>query len=72
MNVQKYHCVACYPDSNITLQKIIFEKLKGFEGLNGENINAILNVSGNDRYKLNNELKKLKFVLKVKKLKKNF
>lgn len=67
---KKYHCVACYPDSNITLQKIIFEKLKGFEGLNGENINAILNVSGNDRYKLNNELEKIEICFKSKKIEK--
>ena len=50
--------VACYQDNEITLKKIITEKLKDYEGLSTENINLILNSVSLDRVKLNNELEK--------------
>ena len=56
---KEYHCVACYPDNNINLQKIIINKLKDFQGINQEIINSILSASNNDRYKLYNEIEKI-------------
>ena len=52
-------CIACYEDNEITLKKIINNKLKGFNGLDNHNINMILNCTGFDRVKLNNELDKI-------------
>ena len=51
--------VACYSDNEITIRKIILEKLKGYKGLSAENINMIIDNSGLDRIKLNNELNKI-------------
>ncbi len=51
--------VACYQDNEITLKKIITEKLKGYEGLTTQNINLILSNVSLDRIKLNNELEKV-------------
>ena len=48
-----------YEDNEISIKKIILEKLKGFEGLTTENINLILNHTNLDRSKLNNELEKI-------------
>lgn len=56
---KEYDCVACYPDNDITLKKIIIDKLKDFQGLNQEIINVILKASNNDRYKLHNEIQKI-------------
>ena len=52
--------VACYEDNEITIKKIIINKLKDFKGLSSENINLILNNCGLDRVKLENELDKIK------------
>tara|TARA_B100001248_G_scaffold241066_1_gene207449 strand:+ start:7652 stop:8641 length:990 start_codon:yes stop_codon:yes gene_type:complete len=52
-------CIACYEDNEITLKKIISNKLKDFNGLDNHNINMILNCTGFDRVKLNNELDKI-------------
>lgn len=65
---KEYQCVACYPDSDITLQKIIINKLKDFQGLNQEIINIILSAIGNDRYKLYNEIEKITSYFHNKKL----
>ncbi len=51
--------VACYIDNNITIKKIILEKLKSFKGLNGININLIIEASNLDRIKLQNEIGKI-------------
>ena len=51
--------VPCYADNEISLKKIIFNKLKGYTGLSYQNINIILENCGLDRSKLNNELKKI-------------
>ncbi len=51
--------VACYSDNEMTLKKIISEKLKGFTGLNSQNLNMILNNCSLDRSKLDNELDKI-------------
>ena len=51
--------VACYEDNEITIKKIITNKLKDFRGLSTENINLILDSCGLDRVKLENELSKI-------------
>tara|TARA_B100001564_G_C20612761_1_gene658363 strand:- start:16 stop:1014 length:999 start_codon:yes stop_codon:yes gene_type:complete len=50
---------ACYADNDITIKKIIFEKLKGFEGLNNKIVNTILQNTGLDRNKVDNEIQKI-------------
>ena len=55
----KYGTVPCYIDNEITLKKIIHEKLKNYEGLNQENLNLILDNCDLDRIKLENELNKI-------------
>ena len=51
--------VACYPDSEINIKKIIQNKLKGYEGLSTQNINMLVDNCSLDRIKLNNELSKI-------------
>ena len=51
--------VPCYEDNEQTLKRIIIEKLKGFKGLNAENINIIIKNINSDRSKLYNELNKI-------------
>ena len=51
--------VACYPDNDISLRKIIINKLNGFKNLSQNNINLILEKSNNDRIKLYNEIDKI-------------
>lgn len=52
--------IACYVDNELSIKKIILEKLKGFEGLSPQNINLILENCNLDRAKLNNEIEKIK------------
>lgn len=56
---KKAGSVACYNDNEISIKKIIMDRLRGFKGLNTININIILNNSGLNRVKLNNELSKI-------------
>jgi DNA polymerase-3 subunit delta len=56
---KKAGIVACYDDNEISIKKIIMDRLKGFKGLNTININTISNNSGLNRVKLNNELNKI-------------
>ena len=51
--------VACYNDNEITIKKIIQEQLKGFNNLTNQTINLILNSSGLDRVKIDNEIQKI-------------
>ena len=60
--------VACYPDNEITVKKIIHNKLKGFEGLSSQNINIIIDRSNLDRSILNNEIDKIIIYFKDKKI----
>ena len=57
---QKYGVVACYPDNEIGIRKIIQEKLKDYKGINQNTINIILENCNLDRIKLNNEIEKIK------------
>ena len=52
-------CVPCYADSEITIRKIILNKLKGFQGLSPENVNLILENCRMDRIKHNNDIDKI-------------
>tara|TARA_Y200000002_G_C22618475_1_gene637095 strand:+ start:285 stop:1277 length:993 start_codon:yes stop_codon:yes gene_type:complete len=51
--------VPCYADNDISLKKIILDKLKGYTGLSNQNLNVIVENCGLDRSKLNNELNKI-------------
>ena len=51
--------VACYEDNELTIKKIITNRLKDFKGLSAENINLIIDNCGVDRVKLENELSKI-------------
>ena len=59
---------ACYEDNEITLRKIISEKLKDINGITPSIINYIINNSGLDRNKINNEINKIKFCFKKDKI----
>ena len=51
--------VACYADNEISIRKIILNKLKDFKGLSTQNVNIILENCYLDRVRLNNELSKI-------------
>ncbi len=51
--------IACYADNELSIKKIILNKLKGYTGLTNYNLNLILENSNLDRVKLNNELEKI-------------
>ena len=53
------YVIACYIDNEITIKKIILNKLKNFRGITPENINLISDNCNFDRVKLNNELNKI-------------
>ena len=57
---EKLAVIPCYQDNEITIKKIIQSELKNYKGLTGINVNLILDNSGLDRIKLNNELNKIK------------
>ena len=65
---EEYHSVACYPDNNITLRKIVENKLKDYAGLNQEIINTVISASNSNRYKLYNEIEKIKSYFNSKKI----
>ena len=46
----------CYKDNEVTIKKIISNKLAGYNGLTPQIINHIIHVTGLDRNKINNEL----------------
>lgn len=51
--------IPCYNDNEITIRSKIEERLKGYQGVNNRSVNAILNSTGLDRIKVNNELDKI-------------
>ena len=63
-----YGTVPCYADTKVTIQKIIRETLKDFQGLTSINVNIILESSNNDRIKVYNELDKIVAFFKDKKI----
>ena len=59
---------ACYQDNALTLRKIIEEELKTFQGLTSSVTNLIIENTGLDRNKLNNEITKIKSFFNNEKL----
>tara|TARA_B100001063_G_scaffold242095_1_gene270155 strand:- start:89 stop:1075 length:987 start_codon:yes stop_codon:yes gene_type:complete len=51
--------IPCYSDNEITIKKIIQERLRGFKNLSNQTINLILNSCGLDRVKVDNEIQKI-------------
>ncbi len=49
----------CYQDNEITIKKIILKKLENFEGITNQIVKFILNNTGLDRNKINNEIDKI-------------
>ena len=52
--------VACYQDNEITIKKIILDKLNGYQGLTTQVVNFIIQNTGLNRSKVNNEIEKIK------------
>ena len=65
---KNYGITACYLDNEITIRKIVINKLKGYESLSPENISMIVDNCSLDRDKLNNELDKIITFFSNKKL----
>jgi DNA polymerase-3 subunit delta len=59
---------ACYQDNEITIRKIIMEKLNGYQGLTSQVTNLIIQNTGLDRNKINNEIDKIISCFKDKKI----
>jgi DNA polymerase-3 subunit delta len=59
---------ACYQDNEITIRKIIMEKLNGYQGLTSQVTNLIIQNTGLDRNKVNNEIDKIISCFKDKKI----
>ena len=59
---------ACYQDNEITIRKIIMEKLNGYKGLTGQVTNLIIQSTGLDRNKVDNEIDKIISCFKDKKI----
>ena len=59
---------ACYQDNEVTIRKIIMKKLNGYQGLTAQVANLIIQNTGLDRNKLNNEIDKIISCFKDKKI----
>jgi len=59
---------ACYQDNEITIRKIIMKKLKSYQGLTNQVTNLIIQNTGLDRNKVNNEIDKIISCFKDKKI----
>ncbi|MDC0628017.1 DNA polymerase III subunit delta [Pelagibacteraceae bacterium] len=58
----------CYNDNEITIKKIIIKKLKEYQGLTPQVINYIIENTGLNRGKVNNEIQKIISCFKDKKI----
>lgn len=65
---KEYNIIACYKDNEVNLRRLITNKFKGFSGVSSEVISALLENSGLDRMKLNNEIEKIKIFFIDKKI----
>lgn len=65
---QKLSIIPCYEDNELSIKKIIQEKLYEYEGLNSYNINLIQQSCGIDRVKIKNEIEKIKLYFEDKKI----
>ena len=59
---------ACYQDNEIAIRKIIMQKLHDYQGLTAQIINFIIQNTGLDRNKVNNEIDKIISCFKDKKI----
>lgn len=59
---------ACYLDNEISIKKIIENKLRNYQGLTPQIVNKILQNTNLDRNKVNNELEKIQSCFKDKKI----
>lgn len=59
---------ACYADNEITIKKIILNKLREYKGLTNDLVNLIIRNTGTDRNKINNEIDKIKSCFSNKKI----
>ncbi len=55
-----YGTTACYADNEITIKKIIQQELKNIQGLTPSIVNYIIQNTGLERDKVNNEIEKIK------------
>ena len=60
--------VACYQDNEISIKKIISKRLKSYAGLTNQIVNFIIQNTGLERNKVNNELDKITSYFKDKKI----
>ena len=60
--------VPCYKDNEVTIKKIISNKLKNYAGLTPNLLNLIVQNTNLDRNKVNNEIDKIKSCFKDKKI----
>jgi DNA polymerase-3 subunit delta len=60
--------IPCYPDNELSIKKILIDKLSGYEGLSNMNVKMIADNCGNDRVKLKNELNKIRTFFLNKKI----
>ena len=58
----------CYQDNEITIRKIIMTKLNNYQGLTNQVTNLIIQNTGLDRNKVNNEIDKIVSCFKNKKI----
>jgi len=65
---KSYGSIPCYADNAITIQRIIQEQLKDYQGLSNLNLNIILEACGNDRNKVFNEIDKITSFFEDKKI----
>ena len=60
--------IPCYPDNELSIKKIIADKLRSYEGLTSNNINIICDNCNLDRNKLYNEIEKITIFFEDKKI----
>ena len=60
--------VPCYQDNEITIKRIIMKKLTGYQGLSSEVTDFIIQNTGLDRNKVNNEIDKITSCFQDKKI----
>jgi len=59
---------ACYQDNEITIKNIIAKKLEGYQGLNQQILNFIVENTGLNRGRINNEISKIMSFFQNKKI----
>ena len=60
--------IPCYHDNEISIRKIILQRLKDFKNISAQNVSTIIENTNYDRAKLNNELDKIEIFFSDKKI----